>query len=350
MGVYEVFPNPCFFLVLSYFSIILLVIIQFIRSIKYKNRLASFHTGFIFLCFLWSLLRAFFFLFFDKLTTPESNFDNVAFILLYWFPFILQFATFALLVVFFAHIIHKHEWKRLKFIAWLIYMLSNAFFIILFTIFVIFIFIEQDKSWPALSLQILAGVVALILMITLAVYGTLLTIKIRNGSSTSMIRNGDSPISTILVTTFIFLAYASRTIFDFVTLIDGRGLILETPCTFTHGDTVTLICYICWEITPILLVLIFFGFIPTRNTKAKLDRGLIINYPANYQTVAETNNIFSNPSRYDSMSEKESEEDQIFENTNHLDSNIEQVEINNESEFQYSPYATSTTSNPNSYK
>jgi len=66
-------------------------------------------VAFLLLCLCWSLLRTVYFFFVFQL-------DGFIPLLIYWLPVNVMFATFSLLVVFYAHLHHKQkaEWKAFK--------------------------------------------------------------------------------------------------------------------------------------------------------------------------------------------------------------------------------------------
>ena len=80
-------------LTILYSLLCLLVVVQLLRIIIYRHNVVSFQGGFLSLSFLWSALRLLFW-FSNTIDWPEW-----VQLLCYWLPDLLQFATFADLVV-----------------------------------------------------------------------------------------------------------------------------------------------------------------------------------------------------------------------------------------------------------
>eukprot|EP01137_Pigoraptor_chileana_P029035 Opistho-2@13707 len=75
----------------------------------HRHKKASYHTYFLLLCLSWITLRIIFFgIWSHDLGLP----DSWAIRLIYWLPLHIQFATFSLLVLFYAQVIHRENWVQ----------------------------------------------------------------------------------------------------------------------------------------------------------------------------------------------------------------------------------------------
>lgn len=107
----------------------------------FRHNLFSFQLGFLVLCFVWGIVRAVFWW-----LTPVLPEPSVAAIGMLWYeymvlflfsssfriPINLQFATFSLLVLFYAHLVHRATWeKTMKRICTATYIGTNVVFLIL---------------------------------------------------------------------------------------------------------------------------------------------------------------------------------------------------------------------------
>src|SRR3989338_4479504 len=98
--------------------------VQLSRIVYYKHKFKHYQSYFLMLCFWWCLLRFIYFLF----VNIAGNIYGIA---LYVLPFNIQFATFSLLVFYYAEIVHKQDWRRLRRKQFLFaFVITNALFLI----------------------------------------------------------------------------------------------------------------------------------------------------------------------------------------------------------------------------
>jgi hypothetical protein len=101
----EVYESLGLTLVILYCACFLLSFAQVCRILVYQHQLFSFQSGFLVLTSAWSVVRA---VFFFRPLPQLSSF------LLYWIATDLQFATFALLVAFYASILYRTDGRWLQ--------------------------------------------------------------------------------------------------------------------------------------------------------------------------------------------------------------------------------------------
>ena len=109
-------------LTVLYVLILMVSVYLLARLLYFRHRTRSFTTGVLALTVAWALLRALFFL--DVLVpTPGAIGQR----LLFFLPLCLQFATFALLGLFYAQLVHTREWEqsRLRHRIVALYAVSN---------------------------------------------------------------------------------------------------------------------------------------------------------------------------------------------------------------------------------
>ena len=106
-------------LTILYSLLCLLVVVQLLRIIVYRHNVVSFQGGFLSLSLIWSALRLLFW-FSNTLNWPEW-----VQLLCYWLPDLLQFATFADLVVYYLKIVYIRQWDRIQCKVWTIYITAN---------------------------------------------------------------------------------------------------------------------------------------------------------------------------------------------------------------------------------
>eukprot|EP00002_Diphylleia_rotans_P001857 TRINITY_DN11077_c0_g1_i1.p1 TRINITY_DN11077_c0_g1~~TRINITY_DN11077_c0_g1_i1.p1 ORF type:complete len:227 (-),score=36.01 TRINITY_DN11077_c0_g1_i1:145-825(-) len=143
--------------------------VQAYRLVKYKHQLASFQSLFIQFNLVWALLRFVYFV----LGLADYQWDRPwKQILLYWIPYVIQYSTFSLLVLFYAYLVHRMTlWKTHRDYLLGAYLLSN---IVQYVFLATWISIGASKGRTTQLEQdvtIYAGTVNFVLCMLLAVYG-----------------------------------------------------------------------------------------------------------------------------------------------------------------------------------
>eukprot|EP01133_Synstelium_polycarpum_P001458 gene1458-1691_t len=187
----------------------------------------SFRFGFLLLGLAWAVFRAVFWGVFDMNTNP------LGFSIIYWIPINIQFATYALLVLFYAHVVHRATWERTTKKRFTIaYILVNAVLLILQCAWVVADYKVTNgytdlttPPWITQSQAILTGIVFLLLVSILAFYGWRLNHMMK---TTKTALQSQLPMSIIPITFIIFLCFVSRCIFNFVSAFGKVNIDLDT--------------------------------------------------------------------------------------------------------------------------
>ncbi|EGG23487.1 hypothetical protein DFA_05620 [Cavenderia fasciculata] len=312
------FSDVTLALFLLYVSITLVVTFQICRIIYNKHRKVAFRFGFLLLGFFWGLIRA---IFWGTFYRWEGNLTSS---ILYWIPVNIQFATYALLVLFYAHVVHRNSWERITKKRFTIaYAAVNIILLILQCIWIgiDYRYIENPNlNQPAWINQIqfvLTGIVFLILVSILAFYGWKLSHEIK---STKNALQSQLPLSIIPITFVIFLCFTSRCIYNFVSAFGNVSIDLDSKSG--KDISIILLSYLMWEILPYILILVLFWRIPSTqigglNRRQKQQNQLIYpalagqsqvrgNVPAinqSHQPPGALARLFLDPQRYDSDDE-----------------------------------------------
>lgn len=108
-----------FTLAVLYGSICVASGVQSARILLNRHSITSFQFAFHILCFLWTSLRTTFF-------ASTAPLPRTLTLLIYWFPIDIQFATFSLMVVFYAYVIYKREWESKRALLLTVYIIANV--------------------------------------------------------------------------------------------------------------------------------------------------------------------------------------------------------------------------------
>ncbi|KYQ92171.1 hypothetical protein DLAC_07012 [Tieghemostelium lacteum] len=308
-------------LFVSYTIITLIILFQIGRILYNKHNIFSFRFGFLVLGLLWGIMRTLLWL------VIESN-SQMGVLILFSIPINIQFATFSLLVLFYAHVVHRHSWERVTKKRFTIaYCIVNVVLLILQCVWIALNYKNtpdgssssaEEPPWIGQVQSILTGIVFLLLVSILAFYGWRLNIILKTTKSQQF--QSQLPMSIIPITFFIFLCFFSRCIFDFVSAFGIGEINLGNP---NVRDSITIIVsYFVWEIIPFILILILFWRIPTtsiggigsRRTKninnnnyaypqPSYAPGRVINQTTGQPSNGNLARLFLDPQRYDSDDE-----------------------------------------------
>ncbi|EGC38238.1 hypothetical protein DICPUDRAFT_29057 [Dictyostelium purpureum] len=266
------FTGIHFPLFILYTTVTLIVSFQIGRILYNKHNIFSFRFGFLVLGFVWGLTRAVFWCFFDF-------WGNVSFTAFFYIPINIQFATFSLLVLFYAHVVHRATWER-------------------FT---------RKRFTIAYS-----SVNFILLVLQISFYGWRLRVIMQ---TTKSHLQSQLPLSIIPITFFIFLCFTSRCIFDFFAAFGAIQISLNSG-TIRNNITI-FVTYLVWEILPYILILVLFWRIPTTHIGGLSRRSKNVNsfaYPPQTAVVpgrpvqqsqpsSSLARLFLDPQRYDSDDE-----------------------------------------------
>lgn len=103
---------------------------QISRILYYRHLVKSFQFGFLSICLVWCILRSIFFMY-------GGNLTGYSLMLVYWLPVDLQFATFSLLVMFYAFLLYQYEWEERRRCAVFAYCIINAGVVITTLVYVL---------------------------------------------------------------------------------------------------------------------------------------------------------------------------------------------------------------------
>jgi hypothetical protein len=261
-------------LALVYTILTLAVGFQISRILYYRHNIFSFQLGFLSLCFIWGVIRACFWWLFPVLSSPWG----IPAMTLLWLPVNLQFSTFSLLVLFFAHLVHRATWeKSTKKVFVIAYVATNVIFIIVQTVwlgmYAYYVKSGMQHDWLVVAQSSFAGVVFLLLVFILAGYGWLLHSALK--TTTSFVQ--PVPVAIFPITFIIFVLFLSRSIFDFVNAAGHWGI--SVTSTTKQDNLVIFILYFFWEICPAVMILGLFwkiSYIPSHvHTYAPLLRPIL---------------------------------------------------------------------------
>lgn len=286
------------YLLVLYASLTFTVGFQIARILYYRHALYSFQLGFLLLCFIWGVLRILFWSLFSDL------FSNAFGEILIWIPLNFQFATFSLLVVFYAHLVHKSTWeKQTKKWFTIAYIVVNVTLLILQIVWLVFINSDQGSApWAGGVQSGIAAFVFFILVTILAWYGYRLH-EVMKSSKQQMLFQ--VPPMIFVVTFIIFLLFLSRCIFDFMN-IAGKWVVDITDDNSPNEQIIIFVAYFAWEIVPTLMIVLLFWRIPTTHIGGLTRRGrstMFMLPPSAVKPAPSVSRLFNDPQRYDSDDE-----------------------------------------------
>jgi len=299
--------------------------LQLFRIFYYRHKKKSFQVGFLSLCFFWNLLRV---LFFAWLLTSSNK---TLIIIVYWIPINIQFATFSLLVVFYAHLHHtqKSEWYALKRRYIGLYVILNALFFILAVVWMgLGMHYDQseyhDEKEPAWLDKIhsgFTGIVFLLLSCVIGYHGWKAAGLTRHTDYAQPKLVGKLSYPRILSVAFLlFLVFTVRCVYDLLltTNLVETWYVEVTPGT-SAGAGFTFLIFFSFEIIPIILVMILFGRVKSTtlgvfSRTAQKSQPNLSNFKRQANLVVNTEStgsgphllkadLFNNPLRYDSDDE-----------------------------------------------
>jgi len=243
-----------------YMLLVLYTGFQMGRIAYYKHKVLSFQFAFFIPSFVWALLRALFWI----LMVPLVN-NITMYIIIYWFPVNIQFSTFSLLVIYYAHL-HKqqtgewHDFMR-KYIG--VWAIINITFLILGFIWIglgikYAKVVDSDVVEPHWLEHVhgyFTGSVFLLLVAILTWHGWKASQYLK-----AVANSGSHPKASffrvVIVTLGLLFLFTSRCIYD---LISAIGTVTVSVSGNTAQEALFVISAFClWEIIPTILVLYLF--------------------------------------------------------------------------------------------
>jgi hypothetical protein len=193
--------------------------------------------------------------------------------LVLWIPYNIQFATFSLILVFYAKLYYNTEWAQHRHTVWGVFGVANAFFfgLVLGTIAhscVSTSCIPSDLDSDLFSRA--TGAAFLLLTVVYTYYGFWLVVSSRAHKISVPNIQGSGKIA--VVTAMAWLIFVTRGVYDIVkTFRIGWELTLSTGGEKYVGPLV-FFCFLFWEVAPTSIILIYFRHIPaTRAIKEGLQ-------------------------------------------------------------------------------
>jgi len=261
--------------------------------VYYGHKKASYQGYFLMLCLGWTFLRFFFFLTFAQ-EWVSFEYDLRVSSTLYWIPVHIQFATFTLLVLFFAHVVHKDTWTRTKYfcyVPWVLLNIGLLAFLIVPPDATISVFGTQNAPRAMVSVAIFA-----ILTIVLSYYGFTLSTMIRRQQVQLLASNISAPQIRAL-TIVMLVVFLSRIAFNLLMVFKSDDFSVVVVGGDEIDASVTFVLFWCWELTPIAAVTFLFRHIPNPRANDAGRTSLLTANAALYSNNAP--GLFQNPNRYD---------------------------------------------------
>jgi len=295
---------------------------QLFRIFYYRHKKQSFQVGFLSLCFFWNLLRI---LFFAWLLNTSSK---TLIVIAYWVPINIQFATFSLLVVYYAHLHHtqKSEWYALKRRYVSLYIVLNVLFFILAAVWIgLGLHYDQntgdhdEKEPPWLNKihSAFTGLVFLLLSCVTGYHGWKAAGLMRHTDYAQPKLVGQISYPRILTIAFLlFLVFTVRCIYDLLLTTSLVQKYVEVEGGISTGAGFTFLIFFSFEIIPCFLVMLLFGHVRSTtlgvfSRSANKAQPNIHNFNRQANLVIQTDSkaqllkpdLFNNPLRYDSDDE-----------------------------------------------
>mmetsp|Transcript_12689 Transcript_12689/g.40098 ORF Transcript_12689/g.40098 Transcript_12689/m.40098 type:complete len:452 (-) Transcript_12689:23-1378(-) len=263
------FLSPPHILSILYFSLLLLSVFQLVKIVHYRHNLVSFQGGFLAAVAVWSSLRATFFAL-DSLWQQNRAFTLHQILLT--LPLNVQFATFALLLVFLAYLAHRPSWQRVhrrRVLA--TFLATNIIFLIFVTGSFVYVAVQTNKesgfifllpNWYVQARRAFVTIMFLLLGGTLGLYGRKVALSAGDPSiKVALASSHISPRRLISVTLVIFVLFLSRCLYNAFRLVSNA----EAGADRDDWDTgaVGVLQYVAWELVPTALIIALFWKIPT---------------------------------------------------------------------------------------
>jgi hypothetical protein len=267
-----------FVIAIFYFVEVLLTSYQLLRIVYYKHKFVHYQSAFLGLCWLWSLLRAVYFLLLQPQPyilgiapneSASARANSIMANVFYWLPFNIQFATFSLLVLYYAEVIYKKNWRRKRrrqFVS--IYCIVNIVFLAWVVVYLVlddvFAFSSHRDAAQVAPLDIVAevfaGTIFLVLICMLAYYGLRIRMLAKQGKIQVPFQPkvGNSTRRVEFATLVIFVIYATRTVYDYVSISNVTATLVVRAGLEPYPDLVVFLLYCWWEITPTMLIIVLF--------------------------------------------------------------------------------------------
>lgn len=233
--------------------------IQTSRILIYRHSITSFQFAFHILCFSWNLLRAVFF------GSGVKPWPKEVILSIYWYPIDIQFATFSLIVMYYAFLLHRIDKRRSDaqsaLIVWC-YVITNICVVSTTTFYIILACKSTDGTAAQLESahHFFMAFQFLGLVCSYGYYGTLVVNSqaIRQAPD-HLTKTSSSTLQWI--TAFMWLVFLSRLVYD---IASACGVwVLNVGATASgYDDVASVILLFFWEVIPTSILLFAFRNIP----------------------------------------------------------------------------------------
>lgn len=239
-----------------YAIILAYVVVQSVLLHREGHKFWSYKHGFSFLTILWTALRVGFWV--DVLVAPDAVWGFARFCA-FWAPHAVQFATFALLAVFFVQTINHSGWspssdgssggmRRAVTIAVVVATAVQAVFVFAAAGFAS-VSEANAATWgkaeASLSAIVFAGLSVGFLLLGYQLHKLPATAHNR-----MMLMH---PRTTACVNIVLFLVFLSRSVFNLVTVSGAFSIEINSSSAF--NDVAIVLVYTTWEVAPVVMLL-----------------------------------------------------------------------------------------------
>jgi hypothetical protein len=184
----------------------------------------------------------------------------------------VQFATFALLLVFLAYLAHRPTWQRVhrrRVIA--LFLATNAIFLVFVTGSFVYVAVQTNKesgfifllpNWYVQARRAFVTLMFLVLGGTLGLYGRKVALSAGDPSiKVALASSHISPRRLISVTLVIFVLFLSRCLYNAFRLVSNASA--DADGDDWNMGTLGVLQYAAWELVPTALIIALFWKIPT---------------------------------------------------------------------------------------
>eukprot|EP00002_Diphylleia_rotans_P019726 TRINITY_DN3814_c0_g1_i2.p1 TRINITY_DN3814_c0_g1~~TRINITY_DN3814_c0_g1_i2.p1 ORF type:complete len:334 (+),score=56.71 TRINITY_DN3814_c0_g1_i2:50-1051(+) len=227
---------------------------QGFRLVKYKHQLTSFQALFIQLNFVWAIFRFVYF----AIGLADHKWNRLwEQILVYWLPFVVQYSTFSLLIMFYASLVFRKTWwvtHRAYFLA--VYIVTNILQYIFLAVWISLGVSEGQTKSLEQDISLYASVIYFALAAGLGIFGYLVH-RHPLGYHEEVVYHASGYYWPAL-TLFLLLCFASRSIYSFYDAFDGNQSNFHEKAVKYDLDFPYFAVMLAWELIPVSIVLFFF--------------------------------------------------------------------------------------------
>ena len=189
-------------LVILYSIICGVVLLQTLRIAGNGHSIYSFQGGFLMLTLVWAGLRIIFWTFDTGSASIKVQ------LTLYWSPTVLQFATFALLLMYYLKIVYIRRWPKIKCRLWLYYTASVVATTVALLLWLYFCQVQSKISYAAMVYAVGSGFLFRVLVVLLVLYGwRVYHIRFQQRRQTQLQQHFASATFVVCLTLMVFIVF-----------------------------------------------------------------------------------------------------------------------------------------------